>query len=187
MLIERRVRVRGQKQMILEKQLLFSREEIQERVKVLGDQISSDYAGENALFVGVLNGVVFFFADLMREITCPVRIDFIRAASYGSEMTSSGVIQITKDVEKPIRDRHVVVVEDIVDTGHTLNFVLRQMEKKGPASLKVCALIDKQERRKEEVVVDYSGFTVKRGFLVGYGLDYNEEYRNLPDIYLLKP
>jgi len=171
----------------LEKELLFSRSDIQKRVKELGEQLSSDYAGKDPLFVGVLNGVVFFFADLMREISIPVKIDFMRAASYGSRMTSSGEIQITKDVEKPIRDRHVVLVEDIVDTGNTLAFVLKQMNEKDPASLKVCALMDKVERRQEEVTIDYAGFTIDSGFVVGYGLDYNEEYRNLPEIYVLKP
>ncbi|MBW2095385.1 MAG: hypoxanthine phosphoribosyltransferase [Deltaproteobacteria bacterium] len=173
--------------MVLEKELLFSRSDIQKRVKELGEQLSSDYAGKDPLFVGVLNGVVFFFADLMREISIPVKIDFMRAASYGSRMTSSGEIQITKDVEKPIRDRHVVLVEDIVDTGNTLAFVLKQMNEKDPASLKVCALMDKVERRQEEVTIDYAGFTIDSGFVVGYGLDYNEEYRNLPEIYVLKP
>jgi len=173
--------------MILEKELLFSRSDIHKRVKELGEQLSSDYAGKDPLFVGVLNGVVFFFADLMREISIPVKIDFMRAASYGSRMTSSGEIQITKDVEKPVRDRHIVLVEDIVDTGNTLAFVLRQMKEKDPASLKVCALMDKVGRRQEEVPIDYAGFTIESGFVVGYGLDFNEEYRNLPEIYVLKP
>ena len=171
----------------MEKELLFSRRDIQQRVKELGQQLSADYADKDPLFVGVLNGVVFFFADLMREVSIPVKIDFMRAASYGSRMTSSGEIQITKDVEKPVRDRHIVLVEDIVDTGNTLAFVLRRMKEKDPASLKVCALMDKVERRQEEVTVDYAGFTIEGGFVVGYGLDYNEEYRNLPEIYVLKP
>jgi hypoxanthine phosphoribosyltransferase len=173
--------------MILEKEILISRNEINKRIKALGEQISSDYARKAPLFVGVLNGVVFFFADLMREITIPVEIDFVRAASYGSRMISSGEIQIIKDVEKPVRDRHVVLVEDIVDTGRTLAFILQQIKERDPASLKVCALMDKRERREEEVAIDYSGFTIESGFVVGYGLDYNEEYRNLPDVYLLKP
>lgn len=171
----------------MEKELLFSRSSIRKRVKELGEQISSDYQGKDPLFVGVLNGVVFFFADLMREISIGVKIDFMRAASYGSRMTSSGEIRITKDVEKPVRDRHIVLVEDIVDTGNTLAFVLKQMKEKCPASLKVCALMDKVERRQEEVPIDYAGFTIESGFVVGYGLDYNEEYRNLPEIYVLKP
>lgn len=170
----------------MEKKLLFSRSHIRKRVKELGEQISSDYAGKDPLFVGVLNGVVLFFADLMREISIPMKIDFMRAASYGSRMTSSGEIQITKDVEKPVRDRHIVLVEDIVDTGNTLAFVLKQMKEKDPASVKVCALMDKVERRQEEVTIDYAGFTIGSGFVVGYGLDYNEEYRNLPEIYVLK-
>lgn len=171
----------------MEKELLFSSVDIQKRVKELGEEISSDYAGKDALFVGVLNGVVFFFADLMRAINIPVKIDFMRAASYGSGMISSGEIQITKDVEKPIRDRHIVLVEDIVDTGNTLAFVLERMKEKDPASLKVCALMNKVERRQEEVPVDYAGFTIESGFVVGYGLDYNEEFRNLAEIYVLKP
>jgi len=170
----------------LEKKLLFSRSHIRKRVKELGEQISSDYAGKDPLFVGVLNGVVLFFADLMREISITMKIDFMRTASYGSRMTSSGEIQITKDVEKPVRDRHIVLVEDIVDTGNTLAFVLKQMKEKDPASVKVCALMDKVERRQKEVTIDYAGFTIGSGFVVGYGLDYNEEYRNLPEIYVLK-
>jgi len=171
----------------LEKELLFPKGRIRERVKELGEQIASDYAGKDPLFVGVLNGVVFFFADLMRAISIPVKIDFIRAASYGSRMTSSGEIRISKDVEKPVRGRHIVLVEDIVDTGITIAFILNRMKEKDPASVKVCALMNKVERRQKEVPMDYVGFTIESGFVVGYGLDYNEEYRNLAEIYVLKP
>jgi len=170
---------------ICEKKVLLSRETIQNRVKELADRISTDYAGKEPLLIGVLKGVIFFLADLMREIRISSELDFIRAASYGSEMTSSGKIKLTKDVEIPLRGKHVIVVEDIVDSGLTLSHVIRNLERRGVESLRVCALIDKLERRDLTVTIDYCGFQVKKGFLVGYGLDYNEKYRHLPEIYEL--
>ncbi|OQX62805.1 MAG: hypoxanthine phosphoribosyltransferase [Desulfococcus sp. 4484_242] len=171
---------------MLEKKLLIARETIRERVKELARRISSDYKGQQPVIVGVLNGAVFFFADLAREISIPIEIDFIRAASYGSEMTSSGKVRVTKDVEIPIQGRSVILVEDIVDTGLTLTRIIRNVQRKGPESVKVCALIDKLERRNVPVSIDYCGFQIQEGFLVGYGLDYNENYRQLPDIYALE-
>ncbi|MCP4669654.1 MAG: hypoxanthine phosphoribosyltransferase [Deltaproteobacteria bacterium] len=168
-----------------EKKVLLSRETIQNRVAELGDRISIDYAGKEPLLIGVLKGVVFFLADLMREIRISSELDFIRAASYGSEMTSSGKIKLTKDVEMPLKGKHVIVVEDIVDTGLTLSHIMKILERRGVESLRVCALIDKIERRDVTVPIDYCGFRIKKGFLVGYGLDYNEQYRHLPDIYEL--
>jgi len=165
---------------------LLSEETIRSRVKELAEQISSDYADKEPIMIGVLNGVVFFFADLLKDLTIPAKIDFVRAASYGSGMTSSGTVTFTKDVEIPITGEDVILVEDIVDTGLTLKHIARRLEEKGPRSLKICALIDKQERRKEEVTIDYCGFHVEEGFLVGYGLDHDEEYRCLRDIYQLK-
>lgn len=168
-----------------EKKVLLSRETIQNRVKELADRISTDYAGKELLLIGVLKGVIFFLADLMREIRISSELDFIRAASYGSEMTSSGEIKLTKDVEIPLKGKHVILVEDIVDTGLTLSHVIKNLEHRGVESLRVCALIDKLERRDLTVTIDYCGFQVEKGFLVGYGLDYNEKYRHLPEIYEL--
>ena len=170
----------------MEKEILIPRENIQRRVKELARQISSDYEGKEPILIGILNGVVFFFADLMREISIPTKMDFIRAASYGSEMKSSGSIRLTKDVEMPVRGKPVILVEDIVDTGLTLTHIVKNLESKGPESLRICALIDKLERRDIDVSIDYCGFKINEGFLVGYGLDYDEKYRHLPDICILK-
>ncbi len=170
----------------MEKEILIPRETIQKRVAELADQISSDYEGKEPILIGILNGVVFFFADLVREIRIPTMIDFIRAASYGSKKTSSGTIRLTKDVEMPVKGKPVILVEDIVDTGLTLTHIVRMLKDKGVESLKICALIDKLERRDMTVSIDYCGFQIEEGFLVGYGLDYDEKYRHLPDICVLK-
>ena len=170
----------------MKKELFLSRETISVKVKELGQKISSDYAGKEPILIGILNGVVFFFADLVREMTIPSKIDFIRAASYGSGMTSSGTIRLTKDVELPIQGKHVIIIEDIVDTGLTLSRIVKKLKERDPESIKICALIDKIERREKEIVIDYCGFQVKEGFLAGYGLDYDEQYRYLPDIYVLR-
>lgn len=174
------------KEKIVEKEILIPRETIQKRVAELADQISSDYEGKEPILIGILNGVVFFFADLVREIRIPTMIDFIRAASYGSKKTSSGTIRLTKDVEMPVKGKPVILVEDIVDTGLTLTHIVRMLKDKGVESLKICALIDKLERRDMTVSIDYCGFQIEEGFLVGYGLDYDEKYRHLPDICVLK-
>ena len=170
----------------MEKERLISRRTIHRRVKELAQQISSDYQGKIPIFVGVLNGVIFFFADLLRELTIPSKMDFIRAASYGSEMTSSGTVRITKHTEIPIQGEPVILVEDIVDTGATLAHIRKHLDKDGPESVRICALVDKLERRRVSVHIDYCGFQIKEGFLVGYGLDYDESYRHLPDIYVLR-
>ena len=170
----------------MEKELLISRKVILGKVEELARQISSDYEGKEPILIGILNGVVFFFADLVMKMTVPSKIDFIRAASYGSGMTSSQAIKFTKDVEIPIQDKPVIVVEDIVDTGLTLKQIVKRLEDKDPESIRICALIDKLERRDEEVAIDYCGFRVKEGFLVGYGLDHDEQHRYLPDIYVLR-
>ncbi len=167
------------------KKLLIPRETIQNRVKELAEGITADYAGKEPLLIGILNGVIFFFADLMREIRIPSKMDFIRATSYGSAMTSSGKIKLTKEVEIPLKGQHVILVEDIVDTGLTLSHIIRNLERKEVKSIRVCVLIDKPERRDIKVPIDYCGFHVKKGFLVGYGLDYNEKYRHLSEIYEL--
>jgi len=170
----------------VEKEILIPREKIQARVKELAKEISSDYEGKEPILIGVLNGVIFFFADLVRELSVPNKIDFIRAASYGSKSTSSGNIRFTKEVEIPVKGKPVILVEDIVDTGETLSRIGEIMESNGAESLKICALIDKLERRHKAVNIDYCGFQINEGFVVGYGLDYDEKYRHLPDIYVLK-
>ncbi len=169
----------------MEKKLFISRDTIQEKVVKIATQISSDYEGKEPTFIGILNGAVFFFADIVREVTIPVKIDFIRAASYGSAMKSSGTIRLTKDVEISVKGKPIILVEDIVDTGLTLSHIIKMMESKEPESVKVCALIDKLERRDEFVKIDYCGFQIEKGFIVGYGLDYDEQYRQFPDIYTL--
>jgi len=169
----------------LEKELIIDRETIQGRVRELAGQISSDYAGMEPVLVGILNGVVFFFSDLVMELTIPSKIDFIRAASYGSAISSSGSVRFTKDVEISIQGKPVILVEDIVDTGLTITKVIDRLKEKEPESVKICALINKTERREIEVPITYSGFQVNKGFLIGYGLDYDEQFRYLPGIYVL--
>jgi hypoxanthine phosphoribosyltransferase len=169
----------------LKKELVISRERIRRRVGELGKRISLDYSGKEPVFVGILNGAVFFFADLIRKIEIPLKIDFIRAASYGSGTSSSGSIRFTKDLEIPIQGQPVIVVEDIVDTGLTMKKIVEILSSRGPESVKTCVLIDKRERRENDVAIDYCGFRIEQGFLIGYGLDYNEQYRYLPDIFSL--
>jgi hypoxanthine phosphoribosyltransferase len=168
------------------RKILIPHAEIEARVALLAERISRDYGGKEPVLVGVLKGVIFFFADLVMKMTIPTKMDFIRAASYGSGSTSSGVIRILKDVELPLKGADVIVVEDIVDTGLTLDQMIRHLEVKEPASIRICALIDKSERRTKEVRIDYLGFEVPSGFLIGYGLDYDEKYRYLPDICTLE-
>ena len=170
----------------MEREILIPKETILRRVRELGEQISADYAKKDTVLIGVLNGVVFFFADLVRYISISTKIDFIRVSSYGSKMCSNGEICWTKDVEIPIEGKSVIIVEDIVDTGATLANVIRRLEERRPESIRICALIDKSERREIHFPVHYYGFRVKEGFLVGYGLDYNEEYRCLSDICVLR-
>ncbi len=165
---------------------ILSLETIQTRVKELAQEISASYPPEESLvFIGTLKGAFIFLADLVRFL--PYRknleIDFIRVISYGLSDTSSGKIIITKDIETPISGKSVLLIEDIIDTGLTLSFLIKHLRNKDPKSLKICALLDKKERRKEESPIDFVGFTVERGFLVGYGLDYAEKYRHLPGIY----
>jgi len=166
---------------------VISGEAIAARVKELGKTISEDYAGKQLVLVGILKGAFIFTADLARAIDLPLEVDFVRLASYGSGTTSSGFVRITKDIETEIRGKNVLVVEDIVDTGHTLKYLRDVLALHNPSSVRICCLIDKKERREVEVEVDYVGFDVPRGFLVGYGLDYNEQYRHLNGIYHLIP
>jgi len=167
------------------KEILIAHETILSRVNELAGEISSDYAEEEPILIGILNGVLFFFVDLVKALTIPIKLDFIRASSYGSGTVSKGTITFSKDVEIDVRDKPVIIVEDIVDTGLTLNHIIRRIEEKGPKSIRICALIDKGERRSEKVILDYSGFRVEKGFLVGYGLDHDEQYRYLQDIHVL--
>jgi hypoxanthine phosphoribosyltransferase len=167
------------------KRLLISRDDIAQRVGELAAQISKDYRGQDLVMVGILKGAFIFLADLVRALDFPVEIDFVRLMSYGDGTTSSGDVRITKDVELPLEGRHVVVVEDIVDIGYTLYYLRQHLAGRHPLSLKICCLIDKKERRAVDVALDYVGFTVEKGFLVGYGLDCAEKMRTLPEVYEL--
>ena len=165
---------------------ILSRAHIQKRVKELANRISKDYDGKEIVLVGVLKGAFIFLADLVRELTVPAQIAFIRLASYGAGTSTTGRIRITKDIELDIQDRHVLIVEDIIDSGLTIAYLVDHLKKRGPESIKICALIDKRERRQVQVQVDYAGHVVDQGFLVGYGLDLDENYRHLPEVYHLK-
>jgi hypoxanthine phosphoribosyltransferase len=167
-----------------DRHLVISREQLHATVNAIGARISADYAGKDLVMIGILNGAFIFLADLVRTVTIPHQIDFIRVASYGQSDSSSGTIRMAKDVELDIKDRHVLLVEDIVDTGTTLAWLTERFRDRQAASVKICALIDKKERRQTEVRLDYIGFA-QDGFLVGYGLDFAEQYRYLPEIYSL--
>ncbi len=167
--------------------IMLSEEEINKRVQELGWQISQDYQGESILVVGILKGAMIFLADLVRSISVPTYFDFMAVSSYGSSTVSSGAVRILKDLEKSIEGKHVIIVEDIVDTGLTLNYLVDNLLSRGPKTLKICTLLDKPDRRTVDVKIDYNGFTIPDEFVVGYGLDYNERYRNLPYIAVLKP
>ena len=168
-------------------EVLLSADQIATRVKEIGDQISVDYAGEEILMIGVLRGAVIFMSDLARSISIPVAIDFMAVSSYGASTTSSGIVRILKDLDEEVAGRHLLVVEDIIDSGLTLNYLLDNLHSRKPASIRLVTLLNKPERRKKEVHVDYNGFTIPDHFVVGYGLDYAEKYRNLPFIGILKP
>jgi hypoxanthine phosphoribosyltransferase len=167
--------------------ILLTEEEIKAKVFEMGQTISTEYEGKDLLMVGILKGAMIFMADLVRSVTIPVEFDFMAVSSYGGSSKSSGVVRILKDLEQNIEGRHVLLVEDIVDTGLTLKYLLDNLQTRDPASVKACTLLDKPERRKVEVAVDYNGFTIPDEFVVGYGLDYNEKYRNLKDILVLSP
>jgi hypoxanthine phosphoribosyltransferase len=167
-------------------EVLVSAEDLQRRVAELGEQISRDYAGRSLLLIGVLKGAVFFLSDLMRFIDIPVEVDFMAVASYGSATDSSGVVRILKDLDAAIEDRDVLIVEDIVDSGLTLQYLLRNLGSRGPRSLEVCALLTKPERRKVDLPTRYVGFEIPDRFVVGYGLDYAERHRNLPFVAVLE-
>ena len=168
------------------KEILYKHDDIATRVRELAEQISGDYAGQELIIVGILKGAFIFMADLIRALNIPCRIDFVRCASYGTGSESSEKVVLTKDIETAIKDRDVLIVEDIVDTGLTLKYLVEWLAERSPRSLKVCALLDKRKRRKVPFEADYVGFTLDDGFLVGYGLDFGERYRFLPDIYVIK-
>jgi hypoxanthine phosphoribosyltransferase len=166
-------------------EILIQEDALQARVRALGAEISLDYSERELLLVGVLKGAVFFMADLMRAITVPCEIDFMAISSYGASNDSSGVVRILKDLDVNIEGRHVLVVEDIIDSGLTLSYLVRNLESREPASLGVCALLTKPERREIDVEVRYVGFEIPNRFVVGYGLDFAERYRNLPYVGVL--
>ena len=167
--------------------VLFTKPQIERRVAALGREISRDYAGEELVLLGVLRGVFCFMADLMRQITLPLTVDFMSVSYYGSNHNGDGGAHITKGPDIDVAGRHVLLVEDIVDTGMTLNYLLHYLQAQKPASLKVCALLDKSVRRLTDVKLDYAGFEIADEFVVGYGLDYLEKYRNMPFIGILRP
>ena len=168
-------------------EILIDEDRLQERIRELGRDLSADYAGRELLLVGVLKGAVFFMADLMRALSVPCEIDFMAISSYGAATDSSGVVRILKDLDINIENRHVLVVEDIIDSGLTLSYLLRNLESREPASLEICALLTKPERREIDVPVKYIGFEIPNRFVIGYGLDFAERYRNLPYVGVLRP
>ena len=161
-------------------EVLLSEEQLQTRIRELGRQITQDYEGKEPLLVGVLKGAAMFLVDLMRSVDLPLAIDFMAVSSYGAATESSGVVRILKDLETPIEGRDVVLVEDIIDSGLTIAYVLDMLRRRGPASLKVCALLVKEKAAEAGLRADYVGFTIPNKFVVGYGLDFDERYRNLP-------
>ncbi|HMG72465.1 MAG TPA: hypoxanthine phosphoribosyltransferase [Pyrinomonadaceae bacterium] len=167
-------------------EVLIPTEEITKRISELGAEIARDYAGRNPLLIGVLKGACLFLSDLMRAADIPLNVEFIAISSYGAEMRTSGEVRILKDLDVAIEGRHILVVEDIVDTGLTLSYLLANLKSRGAESVKLAALLDKYERREKEVSIDYLGFKIPNEFVVGYGLDFNERYRNLPFIAVLK-
>ena len=168
-------------------EILIDEETLRTRVVELGEEISTDYEGRDLLLVGVLKGAVFFMADLMREISLPCEVDFMAISSYGAGTDSSGVVRILKDLDINIRDRNVLVLEDIIDSGLTLSYLRKIFLQHKPRTLRIAALLDKPSRRLEKIDADYVGFSIPNLFVIGYGMDYAERYRNLPDICLMPP
>ncbi len=171
---------------VQKKKVLYSREEIRDKVSKLADAISEDYQGREIVLIGVLKGAFIFMADLIRCLKIPCVVDFIRVASYGSGSVSSGQVVIRKDIETDIKGKDVLIVEDIIDTGITLHFLVETLKERKPRSLKVCAFLDKRARRKVKFEADYVGFTMEDGFVVGYGLDFNEMSRFHPEVYVVE-
>lgn len=167
-------------------EVLLSEEEVDRRIQEMGDQISKDYAGKQVHLVCVLKGGCPFMCELAKRITVPVSYDFMAVSSYGSDTKSSGVVKIVKDLDESLKDKDVIVVEDIIDSGRTLSYLMEMLRDRGPASLRLCTLLDKPDRRVINVNVDYTGFAIPDEFVVGYGLDYDQKYRNLPYIGIVK-
>jgi hypoxanthine phosphoribosyltransferase len=170
----------------MDREILISKEAIDVRVEELAGQISRDYEGKELFVIGILKGAFVFMADLIRRISIPCRVDFVRLASYGGGSCSSGEVRLTKDIETSITGCDVLIVEDIVDTGLTLSLLIDLLKQREPGSLRVCTLIDKKERRQVPFTAEYVGFAISDGFVVGYGLDFNEKFRYLPDVSILK-
>jgi hypoxanthine phosphoribosyltransferase len=168
-------------------EIVLTRKQIQQRVAEIGAAISRDYVGKNPLMVGVLKGMIFFMADLLREVNLRIEVDFMAVSNYSTESRERGTVKIIKDLEIPVTDRHVLFIEDVIDTGLTLNYLLRNLRARDPASLEVCVLFNKPTRRLIDVPIKYKGFDLPDKFVVGYGLDHRERYRNLPYVGLLKP
>ena len=168
-----------------DKELILDSQTIQKRVQELGREISSDYQGKELVVIGVLKGAFVFMADLIRAVDIPLRADFIQVSSYGSNSSSAGEITLVSSPSQPLENCDVLLVEDIIDTGLTMQWLANHFTEQGAASVRICALIDKAERREHEISIDYPGFSISKGFLVGYGLDYDEQYRHLPAIYHL--
>jgi len=167
--------------------IFFTEEQLRDKVRELGARITADYAGKYPLFVGVLKGSFVFMADLVRRVELDCDVDFMAVSSYGSGTTTTGAVEISKDLSHDIEGRDVVIVEDILDSGVTLSYLKKYLEVRKPASIRICTLLDKPARRRAEIYPDYTGFTCPNEFIVGYGLDYAEKYRNLPFIGVLKP
>lgn len=167
-------------------EVLLSEEKVDARIREIGEQISRDYADKNVHLIGILKGGSFFMCELAKRITVPVTIDFMSASSYGTETQSGGIVKVLKDLDQPIIGKNVIVVEDIIDTGRTLSYLLELIRSKGAADVKLCALLDKPDRRVVEIGADYTGFQIPDEFVVGYGMDYAEKYRNLPYIGMVK-
>ena len=165
--------------------VLIPEDKVDERIAQLGEQISKDYAGRQVHLIGILKGSIFFICELAKRITVPVTMDFMSVSSYGAGTKSSGVVKLIKDLDEPIEGKDVLVVEDIIDSGHTLSYLLKNLSSRNPASIRLCTLLDKPERREVDVEVDYQGFSIPDEFVIGYGLDYDQRYRNLPYIGVL--
>ena len=165
--------------------VLIPEDKVDERIAQLGEQISQDYAGRQVHLIGILKGSIFFICELAKRITVPVTLDFMSVSSYGAGTKSSGVVKLIKDLDEPIEGKDVLVVEDIIDSGHTLSYLLKNLSSRNPASIRLCTLLDKPVRREVDVEVDYQGFRIPDEFVIGYGLDYDQRYRNLPYIGVL--
>lgn len=167
-------------------EILFTEKELADRVKELGEQLTQDYAGQEILMIGVLRGAIIFMADLARAVQLPVVFDFMAVSSYGASTSSTGVVRILKDLDEDVEGKNVLIVEDIIDSGLTLNYLLENLKTRNPRSIKICTLLNKPDRRKTNVQIDYNGFVIPDLFVVGYGLDFAGKYRNLPFIGILK-